>query len=112
MEKKERKHNHLPFKCYNIILSLLGRISSGEEGKDGHFEGENQNFKKWRRISCCRELYKPLLCGAGTELNTTVSGTESSESLSDVSVKLSLFRLCPEDLSSATAFTLFKIRSK
>ena len=46
-----------------IMLKLLGRISSREEG-EGNF-GTKSIFKKWGlgRISSCRELNTPLSTG-------------------------------------------------
>jgi len=46
-----------------IISRLLGRISSGEEGKGaGKFGKENHDLRNggWGRILTCRELYTPL----------------------------------------------------
>ena len=58
MEKRKGGSNIF----FAIILRLLGRISSREEGKGDGICGEvNQVEKKWvGRISSFRELYTPL----------------------------------------------------
>ena len=49
-----------------IFSSLLGKISSGEAGKETEVLGKKNKDLEiwgWGRISSCRELYTPLLEG-------------------------------------------------
>ena len=71
--KRERGSNII----FPIILTLLRRISNGEEGKGRNILGEeSQDFKTsgWGRISSCRELYKPLIKGLDTVSEVLVNG--------------------------------------
>ena len=58
VEKRKRGCNII----FSLIMKLLGRISSGKEGKEMECFGKNQDLKEWwwRSILSCRELYTTL----------------------------------------------------
>ena len=80
--KRERVSNII----FPIILRLLGKISSGEEGKGTEITGKKIKIKQsgLGRISSCRELYTPLGPGSPASPHSPASRSVARSAIASI----------------------------